>query len=103
RGHIIVTKTTVGGDASFEFDSDYGSNFSISNGQQNDSGALVPGTYSVDEINIPAGWAKTSAVCDDQSPIGAISLQAGETVTCAFTNNKPGAQIDLSPLTATNK
>ena len=32
------------------------------------------------------GWTQTSATCSDGSPVTAISLQAGETVTCTFTN-----------------
>lgn len=103
RGKIIINKVTVGGDSQFEFDSNYDANFFLGNGGSNDSGLLVPGTYNVDEVNIPAGWAKTSAVCDDGSPISAIALGAGETVTCTFTNNKPAAQIDVDPLSAYNK
>ena len=34
------------------------------------------------------GWDLTSATCSDKSPVTAISLQAGETVTCVFTNTR---------------
>jgi uncharacterized repeat protein (TIGR01451 family) len=37
---------------------------------------------------VPQGWDLESAVCSDQSSPSAISLQAGETVTCTFTNEK---------------
>jgi hypothetical protein len=40
----------------------------------------------VAEVNIPAGWELTSATCSDGSPVTAIVLGAGETVTCTFTN-----------------
>ena len=90
KGHIIVRKVTVGGDDSFTFDTSYGPDFNLSNGQQNDSGLLAAGTYSVAETGIPAGWQLTSATCDDGSAPGSIGLAAGETVTCTFTNTKKG-------------
>jgi hypothetical protein len=95
RGHILVDKVTVGGDStSFEFDPSYGANFFLTDAAApNDSGPLVPGTYSVAEVNIPAGWDLTSATCDDGSPVTAISLQAGETVTCTLTNTKRATVI----------
>ncbi|TAK02023.1 MAG: hypothetical protein EPO36_03545 [Chloroflexota bacterium] len=90
-GKIIVVKQTTpdGSQQSFEFDSSYGANFFLSDGQQNDSGFLDPGTYSVAEIE-PAGWDLTSATCSDGSPIGAIDLDAGEVVTCTFNNRQDG-------------
>ncbi|HET7735187.1 MAG TPA: hypothetical protein VFK52_04395 [Nocardioidaceae bacterium] len=92
RGRIIVQKVTQpsGATQSFEFDSNYGSNFFLSDGQSNDSGELTPGTYSVAEVNIPAGWDLVSATCDDGSQPSAIGLGAGETVTCTFTNRQRG-------------
>ena len=98
RGHIIIDKVTdpAGSTQQFEFDPSYGSNFFLADADTpNDSGALVPGTYSVAEVNIPAGWDKTGASCDDGSALGAISLQAGETVTCTF-NNRQRATISVS-------
>jgi hypothetical protein len=93
-GHIIVKKVTdpTGDDASFEFDSNYGANFFLKDGQSNDSGELKPGTYSVAEL-AKSGWDLDTATCDDQSPVEAISLQAGETVTCTFTNIKKASII----------
>ncbi len=88
QGTIIVEKQTDpdGSSQSFEFDPSYAANFFLTDGQQNDSGPLAPGTYSVAEVNLPAGWGLTSAVCSDGSAVSAISLQAGETVTCVFTD-----------------
>ncbi len=100
--NIVVNKTTVGGHGEFTFDTSYGADFVLSNGQSSNSGDIDAGTYSISEA-VPSGWAQTSATCDDNSPVGAISLQAGETVTCTFVNNKPVAQIDVTPLTDTNK
>ncbi|NTW89289.1 MAG: VWA domain-containing protein [Candidatus Moranbacteria bacterium] len=88
-GKIIIEKQTSpeGSAQSFEFTPNYGQKFSLSDNGSNDSGYLAPGTYSVSEA-VPTGWTQVSAVCSDQSPIGAISLQAGETVTCVFTNGE---------------
>ncbi len=90
---IVVEKQTLpNGDSQvFAFTANYDADgFSLSDGQQNDSGDLDPGTYSVSET-VPVGWDLTSAVCSDQSPADAISLQAGEVVTCVFTNTKRSA------------
>ena len=64
----------------------------LSDGQQNDSGFLAPGTYSVAET-VPSGWTQTSSSCDDGSSPGSISLQAGETVKCTFNNAQNGQVI----------
>jgi len=87
-----VNKQTVpdGSAQAFEFDPSYGTNFTLVDGGANDSGMLEPGTYSVTEVNIPAGWDLTSATCDDGSDPGAIVLDSRETVTCTFTNTQRG-------------
>ncbi len=89
-GRIIVVKQTDpdASTQSFEFDTDYGTNFFLTDGQQNDSGVLEAGTYSVAEVNMPADWTQTSGTCDDQSSPGSITLGANETVTCTFTNTE---------------
>jgi hypothetical protein len=89
-GKIIVQKETDpdGSSETFEFDTSYDiTNFFLSDGQSNDSGNLVPGTYSVTE-EAEAGWDLTSATCSDQSDPASINLGAGETVTCTFTNTQ---------------
>jgi hypothetical protein len=94
RGHIIVKKLTnpAGSSQSFEFDPSYsGTNFFLTDTQTNDSGALAPGTYSVAEVNIPTGWDLSSSSCTDGSPVSAISLQGGETVTCTFNDRQRGS------------
>src|SRR3954468_8903804 len=67
RGHILIDKVTNPAAApdSFEFDPSYtGTNFSLTDAATpNDSGALVPGTYSVAELAL-AGWDLTGATCD---------------------------------------
>jgi uncharacterized repeat protein (TIGR01451 family)/LPXTG-motif cell wall-anchored protein len=91
-GKIIIEKQTLpdGKTQSFTFKPSYGQDFPLSDGQQNVSAPLVPGTYSVSET-LPDGWDQTSAVCSDRSPVGAIDLQDGETVTCVFANTKRGS------------
>jgi len=94
-GKIIVEKQTLpdGSTQSFGFTADYDANgFSLTDGQTNDSGYLMPGTYSVSETGV-TGWDLTQASCSDQSNPNAISLSAGETVTCTFTNTKRGHLI----------
>ena len=91
RGEIIVQKETTpdGDDTSFDFESDYGSDFSLSDGESNASGPLASNaTYSVAEVDVPEGWELTSATCSDGSAPDAIELDPGETVTCTFNNLK---------------
>jgi hypothetical protein len=86
---IVVKQTTPDGDLqSFEFDTNYGANFFLTDGQSNNSGDLAPGTYSVAEVNLPSNWTFDGATCDDGSDPSAIGLSAGETVTCTFNNSK---------------
>ncbi|HET7113714.1 MAG TPA: hypothetical protein VFI57_08725, partial [Pyrinomonadaceae bacterium] len=94
RGRIIVDKVTdpSGDNTSFDFTTSFGSPFSLTDAATpKDSGQIVPGTYSVSETANAA--YVTTATCtsslshpaDDPS---SISLAAGETVTCTFTNAK---------------
>ena len=91
-GKIIIEKQTLPDSSpdSFEFNPSWSiNNFTLKDGETNDSGWLVPGTYSVSEI-VPSGWDLTDVVCSDQSSVDAISLQPGENVTCTFTNTQRG-------------
>ncbi|MBI5127730.1 hypothetical protein HZA76_04725 [Candidatus Roizmanbacteria bacterium] len=91
-GSIRVVKETIpdGSLENFEFNASYhNENFLLTDGFSDLSGDLLPGTYSVSEI-AEDGWNLTSAICDDGSPVNAISLQAGETVVCTFTNTQRG-------------
>lgn len=87
-GQIIIEKQTVpnGNGTQFNFNPSWSAqDFTLTDNAQHNSGDLVAGTYSVVESAL-AGWNQTSAVCSDGSAIDAISLQAGEVVTCVFTN-----------------
>ena len=80
----------------FGFNSDFGVTGPLSCGGNESSAALDPGTYSVSE-SVPAGWDLISATCDDGSDPGSIGLDAGETVTCTFTNRER-AMVKLTKL-----
>ena len=96
-GRIIVDKVTdpSGAEQLFTFNPSWGPSFQLADQDTpHDSGPLSPGTYSVSET-VPAGWELDSAVCvssnpEDQEAPGSISLQAGETVRCTFTNIQQG-------------
>jgi hypothetical protein len=103
-GNILVKKVTSNNDSDtiFTFDPSWsGTNFTLKNGATpEDSGLIAPGTYSVKEVNIPTGWALTSAVCKDkdgnESPVTAIDLGINETVTCTFTNSRVYDDLTVS-------
>ena len=89
-GKIIVDKVTDPTDSlvDFEFSPSWTSNFFLADATTpEDSGWLLPGSYSVSEI-VPPGWTLLSAVTDDDdgSDPGSITLDPGETVTVTFTN-----------------
>ncbi|MFL5732398.1 MAG: collagen binding domain-containing protein [Chloroflexia bacterium] len=94
RGHIIIDKVTdpSGDPTSFPFTltggpSTLNQSFSLTDvATPHDSGPLLAGSgYSAAETT-PSGWDQASATCSDGSPVGNISVSAGETVTCTFTN-----------------
>lgn len=86
-GSITILKQATPSDTgdSFNFSGDLG-NFSLMHGEFVVE-TRPPGTYAVNET-VPAGWQLDSATCDDGSPPSAISLEAGESVTCTFTNSR---------------
>lgn len=89
-GRIFVEKQTDpdGSLQSFDFTASYDDDgFSLTDDGINNSGLLQPGVHSVAET-VPDGWELQSAVCDDDDgdDPASINLEAGETVTCVFTN-----------------
>jgi len=96
RGKIIIDKVTYPGGStqSFTFTPNWSnSTFGLKDGDTpKDSGPLSPGIYSVSEGS-ESSWDLTSATCDDNSPVTAIDVAPGETVTCTFTNTKRGRII----------
>ena len=99
-GSIRVVKTTVGGDGSFTFTSNFGLT-SITTlggtGSQIFSG-LTPGASFTLSENVPAGWVQNSAGCTNGAP-GAINVVSGATTTCTIVNSAtlvaPSAAIQV--------
>jgi hypothetical protein len=96
RGTIIVEKQTVpdGSTATFAFTGTAAG--TIGDGQNITVSDLVPGTYTSVE-GAKARWDLTDIVCDDANSTGSTTtrtatfrLDAGEVVTCVFTNTKRG-------------
>lgn len=104
-GNIVVDKVTdpTASPQSFDFTPSYGSPFSLTDADApNDSGDLEPGAYSVSEAAV-TGWVQTSATCDNGDTPDAITLDAGETVTCTFTNTEDAPPpVELIPVPVNN-
>jgi len=86
-GSLKVTKTTLGGDATFGFTGDAGV-FSITTVGGTGSftqSDLLAGTYVVTE-DAQAGWTKVSSTCDGAG----VAVVAGQTTECSVTNAKQG-------------
>ncbi|MEM4302033.1 MAG: hypothetical protein QW570_08030, partial [Candidatus Caldarchaeum sp.] len=104
-GTIVIEKTALGGDDTFSYTSTIPSNSTFQITTSGGSGSqtfanLVPGSYNVTESAPPAGWDFTSLVCVDPDngttvagPTATIDLDAGETVTCTYTNTKRGTIV----------
>ncbi|WP_181918329.1 MULTISPECIES: ice-binding family protein [unclassified Wenzhouxiangella] len=93
-GTITILKQADPSDTgeSFDFSGDLGS-FSLMHGE-----FIVetrpPGTYAVSET-VPADWQLDSATCDNGSSPDAIALEAGESVTCTFSNSRGPLSIPI--------
>ncbi|GIV77432.1 MAG: hypothetical protein KatS3mg050_1826 [Litorilinea sp.] len=66
--------------------------FQLSDGSTPFTTDLDPGLYSLTEAAVP-GWALTAAACSDSSPLDAIDLEPGETVTCTLTNSQMSVAV----------
>jgi hypothetical protein len=106
RGTIIVEKITDDGQGPFSFTSNtltpspFVLTTTAPGAAGKDSrtfGNLPIGTYDVAET-VPAGWNLVSSTCSDGSPVSAISLQGGETVTCTFRNARERGAILITKL-----
>lgn len=103
RGKIIIEKITDDGMGSFDFTSNTldPAAFTLVTTAPDEAGKaskdfedLLPGTYDVAET-VPAGWNLQSSTCDDESPVTAIAVSAGETVTCTFVNSREVGAIKI--------
>ncbi|MEE2524471.1 DUF11 domain-containing protein [Pseudarthrobacter sp. J47] len=108
QGKIVVVKNVEGVDGSFEFDGDWTSGtpalvdggFGITTEQGTGQATFInvaPGTYSVSEMDPAPLYDGTGLTCvgslegDTSSSsglTGTIDLDAGETVTCTYTNTQ---------------
>jgi len=106
-GHILVDKVTddPGSPLEFEFDPSWSdTNFFLADEDDPyDSGWLEPGTYSVEEVNLPEDWILEQASCVVEGIVGGtpmdpadITLGPGETVICTFENFDTG-QLEPKP------
>ena len=101
-GRVIVVKDAQPNDAqdfsftaggglapsSFHLDDDGDNTNALSNTR---TFIVTPGSgYSLSET-APSGWLLDSATCSDGSPVSNIDVSATETVTCTFTNQRPGS------------
>ena len=96
RGQIVVEKqTNLKGDTTkFSFNPSWSDvSLTLSGGESQESELLAPGNYSVAEENIPTNWKLESAICDNEDVATNIQLEAGETVTCVFTNTYTKPEI----------
>ncbi|MGD9030273.1 MAG: hypothetical protein PVG25_10705, partial [Anaerolineae bacterium] len=96
QGHIVVDKVTdpSGAAQAFQFNPSWGSPFALADSDTPvDSGPLSPGMYSVRET-VPPGWELTAVTCT-AGTYDNIVLDAGETVTCTFTNTRQTGSIEL--------
>ena len=106
RGSIVIEKITDDGSGSFDFTSGTlgDGTFTLettaagNGGKDSETfGDLTPGTYDAAET-VPAGWNLVSSSCDDGSPVTAIAVSGGETVTCTFHNAREQGAIDIAKL-----
>jgi hypothetical protein len=98
-GEIIVQKAVLDGSQTFQFTFNTTgftlADNTLAHGQSSSSGEVAPGDgYAVSET-LPPGWTMVSAVCDDGSPVTNIDVEAGETVTCTFTNIADEVQASI--------
>jgi len=98
RGRILVDEVTTPSNdpQSFSFTLTGGpdaisQSFSLTDASApHDSGPVRASSFAIAQGAIPADWDFTSASCSDGSPVSAVSVSAGETVTCTFRHTKRG-------------
>jgi hypothetical protein len=104
-GIVTITKDAVPDDAQdFAYTGDLGS-FSLDDDADGTLPntttftSLIPGVYSVSETPLPSEWDLTGLACSDPdngtttslgTGTAAIDVDAGETITCTYTNTKRG-------------
>jgi hypothetical protein len=96
-GSITVVTNAVNGNGTFPITNNFGAvspQTTVGGTVTQTITGITPGTYSVSET-LPAGWTQTSAICNNSSTIAAITVTAGVTTTCTFTNTIPPGSITV--------
>ena len=95
RASLTAVKKTVNGDGTFSFTTTgtglSGFSLTTSSGTASKNFSLSPGGYSVKETS-QTGWSLTSSTCSNGNSPSAITLAAGQSVTCTFTNTRVAAK-----------
>lgn len=95
RAHLTLRKAVINNDGGSATSTDFTLEFAgpvTRSGVQGDplitNAEIVAGTYALSESG-PAGYARTSLTCDgnDDDPSDGLRIDAGENVTCTFTND----------------
>lgn len=91
RASLTIEKQTDpdGDTTSFGFDGDFGP-FNLADDDDTTFGNLSPATYAVSEDTPPNGWTLTSFNCDNGDTADAVTLVAGDDVTCVAVNTGRG-------------
>ena len=106
-GTVIIDKTAVGGDGTFNFTGggEIPANFNLTTVDGMPAsvtyGGLFPGDYSVSEVGQPAGWDLTGSSFSAGTPAG-FTLEPGSTVTCDFENTKRGHVVIIKEVNSAN-
>jgi len=102
-GSITIVKNTEGGNGTFAFTHNVGTNSNptvtspfnittVANTGMQQFGTVLPGTYTVTESGPPAGWQFKSLTCSAGGSVASqtatIVITPGANVTCTFTNTK---------------
>jgi endonuclease/exonuclease/phosphatase family metal-dependent hydrolase/uncharacterized cupredoxin-like copper-binding protein len=85
RGQIEVRTAIDPADAQPQsaFTPSWGDTFTLAGANAQRSRWLAPGKYAV-TLDVPDGWVRTEATCDDGSKPKGVRLNPGELVTCTF-------------------
>ncbi len=83
--------TSTGGLSPSSFSLDDDANATLSNTRT--FANITPGSYSVTQGANPSGWNLSGATCDNGNSPSSITVAAGQTVTCTFTNKKQGSIV----------
>ncbi len=101
-GALKITKQTIGGNDQFDFEvtnaqnAVVGTATNLANGDMQMFANLAPGDYTIEEINIPAGWTLTGADCAQLNGNEVtVSVTANQTTQCTFTNTLAGGSLTI--------